>query len=387
VDFPAGESYTWLPFILADPTTKDAFYFCASRLYRYENQGGLNNWSVQPVSTQVFTDGQDARNLTALSISPVDTDRFIAVNNVGVIYYSDDAGQNWTLSQDTAPNAQYLYGNALAPSPRDPLVAYLGGSGYSGPAVYRTSDGGESWTAVGTGLPQTMVFDLVYENRSSDVVYAATQAGPYRLDPGTDTWEYIGGEVAPLTTYWTVEAVPDTGVIRFGTYGRGIWDYQATGPMERCWEDVDNDGDTLTLCDDPDCLGLDGDGDGVDDCRDCAWRDAAAWEAPGEPVHLTVEKIQMGVNGITAVRWDPGPAGADSQVFDLLAGDLLHIRAVGGWPAPASCLADDKANTTHTDFLSARSRWYLVRGENACGRGSLGSAAAGERGISSGDCD
>src|SRR5207249_9847894 len=33
---------------------------------------------------------------------------------------------------------------------------------------------------------------------------------------------------APLTTYWDVEALPGEGVMRFATFGRGIWDY-ATG--------------------------------------------------------------------------------------------------------------------------------------------------------------
>jgi hypothetical protein len=29
----------------------------------------------------------------------------------------------------------------------------------------------------------------------------------------------------PLTDYWDVEWVPSSGVVRFSTYGRGIWDY------------------------------------------------------------------------------------------------------------------------------------------------------------------
>ena len=33
------------------------------------------------------------------------------------------------------------------------------------------------------------------------------------------------GTEAPLTIYWCVEWVPEIGVARFGTYGRGIWDY------------------------------------------------------------------------------------------------------------------------------------------------------------------
>mgnify|MGYP000051848294 CR=1 FL=1 len=71
----------------------------------------------------------------------------------------------------------------------------------------------------GTGLPATLVYGLALESPTSEALYAATEAGPYRLDPGTDTWEYIGGSTAPLTTYWCVEAVPAAQVVRFGTYG------------------------------------------------------------------------------------------------------------------------------------------------------------------------
>ena len=73
-----------------------------------------------------------------------------------------------------------------------------------------------------------MVFELCSESPGSDVIYAATEAGPYRFDPLGEVWEYIGGTAAPLTTFWCVEAVPAAGLVRFGTYGRGIWDY-ATG--------------------------------------------------------------------------------------------------------------------------------------------------------------
>jgi len=221
IDFPAGESYSWMPFILADPEDSLAFFFSARRLHLY--RVGTHGWS-STVSAQDFTVHGGAY-LTALGISPVDTDRRIAVTNSGIVWYSTDGGAAWSVSPDNGPSAHYFYGTAVAFSPTDPEVAFLGGSGYSGPAVYRTEDGGITWDPASDGLPSTLVYGLAFEDPSGGPLYAAAEAGPYRRDPATGLWEAIGAADAPLTTYWCVEAVPAASVMRFGTYGRGIWDY------------------------------------------------------------------------------------------------------------------------------------------------------------------
>ena len=41
-----------------------------------------------------------------------------------------------------------------------------------------------------------------------------------------DRWFDISGVDAPTQTYWSVEYLPESKVARFGTYGRGIWDFE-----------------------------------------------------------------------------------------------------------------------------------------------------------------
>ncbi|MBD3301547.1 MAG: T9SS type A sorting domain-containing protein [Candidatus Eisenbacteria bacterium] len=223
-NFPANASHSWMPPLLADPVDPNAVYLCADHLWRYERQqNGSHTTTELP---QDFSPGY----LSGLAISKIDTDYWYAVTNQGRLWFSHDAGDSWTLSPDYGPAGHYFYGNALICSPTDPTTAYVGGSGYSGPAVYKTTDGGMTWDPMGDGLPSTLVFMLVFDNAVDQNLFAAAEAGPYRFDADSGQWESILGTEAPLTTYWCVESVPELDVIRFGTYSRGIWDYQIVDP-------------------------------------------------------------------------------------------------------------------------------------------------------------
>jgi hypothetical protein len=222
LDFPTEENHGWMPFIVADPDNSRAFYFCGTRLHHGSWLGG--DAVMYSASSQLFTSAGGSY-LTAFGIAPSEHQKRIAVVDNGRIWYTTDSGAEWRLSADIGPSAHYFYGTAIVHDPGNADLAWIGGSGYSGPGVWRTSDGGATWEGAGSGLPATLVYSLARESASSDALYAATEAGPYRLDPVTDQWEYIGGGTAPLTTYWSVEAVPAAQVVRFGTYGRGIWDY------------------------------------------------------------------------------------------------------------------------------------------------------------------
>ncbi len=166
--------------------------------------------------------------VTAFAISPVDPAYWYVATNVGRLYRSTDSGASWSLSASTGPQSHYFYGTALEPSLTDRDVCYVGGNGYSGPAVYKTTDGGITFTAMGTGLPSTLVLGLALT--PDETLYAAAESGPYVWNEGAGAWQDLYGTEAPLTTYWDVESVSALGVVRFATYGRGIWDYTIPGP-------------------------------------------------------------------------------------------------------------------------------------------------------------
>ncbi len=222
-DFPAGEDHAWMPPVVADPTDARHFFLCASRLWRYTKSSG-NNWT--PALWSAFDFGvASGEYVSALVFSPLDTQRAYAVTDRGRLYHSENRGLNWTQATTTGPSGQYFYGTALHASRTDVNTVYVAGSGYSGPAVYRSTDGGVSFQPYSTGLPPTLVYCLGESPDGRGTLFCGTETSAYSRDAGAPAWVDITGAQAPITIYWSVEAVPGN-VMRFGTYGRGIWDYR-----------------------------------------------------------------------------------------------------------------------------------------------------------------
>ncbi len=223
-NFPSGESYAWMPPVVADPLDPRDFFFCAAHLYRYGKVS--NNWiSVQWSSFNFASRGGEY--VSALAFSPLDQLRAFAVTNDGDLFYSIDQGVTWTESASNGPGGQYFYGTALLASSLDVNTAWVGGSGYGASvSIYRTVDGGATWQPFDEGLPDTLVYCLGEAPDGSGTLFCGTETAAYRRDAGAASWVDVTGNQAPVTVYWSVEAHPAENTLRFGTYGRGIWDYQ-----------------------------------------------------------------------------------------------------------------------------------------------------------------
>jgi len=130
---------------------------------------------------------------------------------------------------------------------------------------------------------------------------------------------------------------------------------------------LDSDGDETLDCIDPD-----DDGDGVDDCEDCAPNDPAVWSPPPEITGVVLDHTIA-----TIVWWDPMGSGFYYHVASGLISQMRDQQGTfGGW-----CILNEG---TYYGFLDARSDpevgdgyYYLVRGERVCD-GSYGASSSGE---------
>jgi photosystem II stability/assembly factor-like uncharacterized protein len=221
--FPSGSSQLWLPPVMADPLSATSFFFLGNQLWRY-TRTSTSVWTPTVHTTFNFL-ATGGSYLSAMAFAPSDAQRCYAVTDNGRLFYSTNHGTNWTAASGSGPGSHYFYGNALAVHPSISTEACVGGSGYGLAGVWRTVNGGASWSPLGSGLPQTMVYDIAYAENGSGDLYAATEAGPWWWQRSTNIWNNLQSLGSPMTVWWSVESVNYGQSMRFGSYGRGIWDY------------------------------------------------------------------------------------------------------------------------------------------------------------------
>lgn len=221
----------WLPPIIADPTPgKNGLLMAGGNI-----EGGNGSFLIQLeyVNKKIQTK-QLAYNfklesaggtLSALATAPSDPNVWYASTTNGRFFYSEDMGQSWEQSLNFIPEGHYLYGQAIWVSPFDPMRVILAGSGYNNPPVYLSEDGGRSFRAISKGLPPTLVFSLA-STPDEQLLFAATESGPFVYHVGDNRWHDLSTACSPVQTYWSVEYIAPIQTVRFGTYGRGIWDLQ-----------------------------------------------------------------------------------------------------------------------------------------------------------------
>ena len=170
--------------------------------------------------------------LSALSYSPMNNDRFYAATTQGRFFTSNDRGETWEQTLNFLPDGWYLYGQAIHASKTDEETVWLAGSGYSNPPVFRSTDGGVNFFPVSEGLPPTTVIGLA-SNADESMLFAATESGPFVYLASEERWFDLTGQFAPTQRFTAVEFIEEQNVARFATYGRGVWDLQVEQIMAR----------------------------------------------------------------------------------------------------------------------------------------------------------
>ena len=238
LDFP-GEGYLWIAPLMEHPYIPEKVLLGGGGV-----NGGNHIIELTISGNQITYEEQNyifSGTVSAMGYSPIDSAyRYVLTEN-GKFYYSLDNGENWTMSNGfTGPGAHYFYGSTIWASPFSLGKVFIGGSGYSNSPVYVSENHGQNFIAMNNELPNTLVFQLV-GTPDDEILFAATEIGPYAYSDNDSRWHLLSGISAPDQTYWTVDYIPEIYTARFGTYGRGIWDFILNENYQNYLGDVNND--------------------------------------------------------------------------------------------------------------------------------------------------
>jgi photosystem II stability/assembly factor-like uncharacterized protein len=132
-----------------------------------------------------------------------------------VLFVSDRIGAISLAMNPSSPDEIYA---AMWRGERRPWTIISGAQASEGAGIYKTTDGGDKWTKLSSGLPQKLIgkIDLDIARSNPRRVYALIEApgaerGLYRSDDSGATWQQVSGEFDLLRRpfyYTNVDADP-----------------------------------------------------------------------------------------------------------------------------------------------------------------------------------
>jgi photosystem II stability/assembly factor-like uncharacterized protein len=168
-------------------------------------------------------------SVSALAISPANPDRVIAGTREGLLASTAEAlsaGED-TLWREEKPRAGWV--SSVAFDPDDPDIAYATYSTFGGVHVWKTTDGGKTWTGLdGTGsgrLPDLPVHVLVVDPADSRTLFLGTDLGVFVSTDGGATWAVENTGFANVVTesLTVLKGAGGARTLFAFTHGRGAW--------------------------------------------------------------------------------------------------------------------------------------------------------------------
>jgi len=160
----------------------------------------------------------------AFAESPVTPGLLWAGSDDGYIHVSRDNGETW--DNVTIPDLpDFAMISIIEPSAHDPATAYVAATRYKlsdhTPYLYRTTDYGESWTLITSGVRGDDFTRVIRENPDrAGILYAGTERGVYVSFDAGDSWQSLQLDLPVVPIH---DLAVRQGDLVAATHGRSFW--------------------------------------------------------------------------------------------------------------------------------------------------------------------
>ena len=188
----AGTGSSTIHSIAIDPSSPDTIYAAADSAGLFRSTNGAGSW------TKLDTDSVD-RKLNAVALDPTNPSIIYLGTGTGNVFKSTDGGATFSNSGTGLPGGAILN---LAIDPSHPNTLYVSESpdfsqrNATG-GVYKTVDGGATWVAANNGLGKPLyVSDFSMSPTSPSLLFLTTYgAGIFRSSNGGTSWSSISSRL------------------------------------------------------------------------------------------------------------------------------------------------------------------------------------------------
>ena len=209
---PAGTG-NWVTPFLASRINSNTLYAGFTKLWKSTNAGGS-------FSATSSNNVQGSSNIDCIA-EALSNSNVLYVSIDERLFHSSDGGQTWNWITSNVGSSNVISGITVDPINENHV--WISKSGYyAGTKVYETFNAGGSWYNRSGSLPNIPANCIAVQPNSNGIVYVGTDLGVYYRDASMSDWvPFMQG--LPNTVINDIEILNNAGIIRVGTYGRGVW--------------------------------------------------------------------------------------------------------------------------------------------------------------------
>ena len=221
-----GLTYPYVEALAIDPTSPATVYAGTSGGGVFKSSNGGQTWTAMNVG---LTFGW----VTALEIDSSAPATLYAATYGGGVFKSTNGGGSWTAFNTGFPRPT-LGLLSLAIDPHNPSTLYAGAT-FDG--AFKSTNGG-SWRSITNGLTDTDIWAFAIDPSASDTIYAGTgsgsagfnRGGVFKSTNGGASWTAMNAGL-PGTDVRALAIDPSAPARLYaGTAGAGVFDYQRVDP-------------------------------------------------------------------------------------------------------------------------------------------------------------
>jgi photosystem II stability/assembly factor-like uncharacterized protein len=247
--------FQWTAPVLISPHDPNTLYHAGERLFK-TTDGGVHWQAISPDLTRNDKSKQQPSGgditlddtgteyydtIFALAESPITQGLLWVGTDDGLIQITRDAGKNWTnVTPKDLPEWSRV--SQVEASPHDAGTAYIAVDRHQNddlrPYIYKTTDYGQTWTKLTSGIPDGSFVRAVREDpKKRGLLYAGTENGVYvSFNDGVD-WRSLKLNLPTTPVHDLV--VKDNDLV-VATHGRAFWILDDVSPLRQFSDDMAN---------------------------------------------------------------------------------------------------------------------------------------------------
>jgi photosystem II stability/assembly factor-like uncharacterized protein len=240
--------FNWTSPLAMSPSNPDTLYFGMERLYKTTNDG--NSWIAisgdltrNDKSKQQASGGPITKDITsveyydtifAIAESPLKKGMIWVGTDDGLIQLTQNGGGRWTnVTPSSVPEWSTV--SMIEASRYDANTAYVALDRHKlddiKPYIFKTADGGKTWTRIDSGLPEGAFVHAVREDSvKRGLLYAATETGVFVSFDDGQHWQSLQLNLPRSPVHDLVVKGDDLVV---ATHGRSFWILDDVAPLRQ----------------------------------------------------------------------------------------------------------------------------------------------------------